>query len=121
MKGRSLLDVPELNARLGVLLGEERLTALGAMAVSSPVTESQGWILAAGCMPHNCGSEHYAVAVDTRSYDVLACVVRSRTGGPGSDVVWTGTDRRTVERTVEDADEACTWKTGIGDIKPVLD
>jgi hypothetical protein len=48
-------------------------------------------------------------------------MIRSRTGKPGSDVVWTGTNRRTFERTVEDAEEVCTWKTGSGDIKAVLD
>jgi hypothetical protein len=72
--GRPILAVPELAARLQAAVGDDAMAAIPAMTVSGTVIEERGWLVIAGCLPHQCDTQHYAVAVDLGTYAVRACM-----------------------------------------------
>ncbi|MCW2236838.1 trypsin-like peptidase domain-containing protein [Azospirillum canadense] len=121
VKGLPMLKVPALDARLRTLLGDETVDEIGKMQVSGKVSESKDWLLLDGCMPHSCGTDRFALAVNTRSYDVLVCAVQWQPERKGQGVVWAGTNRPKVERAlVRDTDD-CTVGRGPYTLMAVLD
>jgi hypothetical protein len=93
VKGRSLLQVPELRSRLQTLLGRSGVNDIDRLSVSVPAEEHSGWIVAHGCRPHNCSEEQWTVAVNLSDYSVLACL-----GIEGQPVRYGATGRKLVER-----------------------
>ena len=93
VKGRTLLQMPELRSRLQALLGRSGLNDIERLSVSVPAEEHSGWIVAQGCRPHNCGEEQWTVAVNLSDYSVLACL-----GIEGQPVRYAATGRKLVEQ-----------------------
>jgi hypothetical protein len=92
INGRSLLQVPELRARLQALLGRAGINDIERMSVSVPVEEHAGWLVAHGCQPHDCGDEQWTVAVNLSDYGVRVCL-----GHEGQPVRYAATGRKPVE------------------------
>jgi hypothetical protein len=93
VNGRSLLQAPELRARLQALLGRSGVNDVNRLSVSVPVEEHSGWIVAHGCRPHNCSEEQWTVAVSLSDYSVRACL-----GIEGRPVRYRATGRKPVEQ-----------------------
>jgi hypothetical protein len=104
IKGHSLLQVPELRARLQELLGKKGAGDLKRLDTVSPIEEQSGWLVASGCRPHNCASEQWTVAVNLSDYSVLACL-----GIEGQPIRFAATGRRPVEQPRTDA-HPCPWR-----------
>lgn len=70
------LGAPENEAALIELMGWEMLDlARNSIVVTSEVLEPQGeWLVAGGCMPHNCGEAFGAIALHAETGQVLVAI-----------------------------------------------
>lgn len=93
VKGHSLLQVPELHARLQTLLGKKAAADLSRLDTVVPIEERSGWLIASGCRPHNCASEQWTVAVNLSDYRVLACL-----GIEGQPIRFVATGKTAIEQ-----------------------
>jgi uncharacterized protein len=122
IKGTRLLDVKELNLRLRMILGEEAVTAMSEMNVMSPAQGVNGWLVASGCRPHSCNTDHFSLGVSTENYEVVACARFDTSDYHFQRMVWGGTNYARTEETVPlSADDNCfIERVGVAGMKATM-
>jgi len=72
LRGFEFFDSPEVQIQLKAALGPTAPDQMKAMAVVSPIVESDGWITGTGCQPHMCLDGKWALAINITTLVVSA-------------------------------------------------
>ncbi|MCB1510699.1 MAG: trypsin-like peptidase domain-containing protein [Hyphomicrobiaceae bacterium] len=119
VKGRQIVEVPELDARVRAAIGDKATEELRLMAGPGKVEERDGWLAATGCMAHDCSDQHWGLYVNLTNYDVLACT-RSTLKWPSQIEVFGGTSYQRTERSLVRADPDRCDVGGVKHLQSVL-
>lgn len=68
-----LVEVPEVRSRIQMLLGANVPNLINQWVVSPPSVEHAGWLVAAGCKPHECRDNEWVIAINLSDYNVFIC------------------------------------------------
>ncbi len=63
---RKLLQIPAIRNELRSLLAPADLTRLAGLAVEQPLEMIDGLLIAAQCMPHDCGNQNALIVMDPK-------------------------------------------------------
>ncbi len=100
IKGREFLDVPEVSVRLQAALGEEAFKTIKLMQTAPPIEEKEGWLIATGCMPHDCPN-NWSVLINLKTYDLFACLHEESYDPPTQTEIFGGTGFPRVNKTLQ--------------------
>lgn len=91
VKGRKLLEIPEVHSRIRLLLGPSDADLIKQWEQSSPTREQSGWLIASGCHRHMC-FEQWTMAINLSDYNMFVCF-----GLEGKPVKLAATGKNAIE------------------------
>lgn len=72
--GVNFWQIPAIEEQLHLLLDSRARADLDELVVEVPIEQHGEWIVARGCMPHDCMSSAYAIAVRGDARAMLVCI-----------------------------------------------
>ena len=73
--GMTLFEIPEIERRVSMMLGSNAIEQMTRMSLSGPAVEHSGWLIAAGCKPHQCSFGNWSLAINLSDYSMFACLL----------------------------------------------
>ena len=73
--GLTLLEIPDVEVRVRMMLGSNAIEQMTGMIASSPIKEHSGWLIAAACQAHECPDGNWTLAINLSDYSMFICLL----------------------------------------------
>jgi hypothetical protein len=90
IRGSNLFELPQVSALLKKYVDAEARAELKSLAVQSPIERRGDWIIAIGCMPHECPSDRYVLAIDGAAREMVLCIKEDDDDSRTTTLRWFG-------------------------------
>jgi len=99
VKGLELLQIPQVKEALNAIIGAHEKKQIAELRVSVPIERHGDWIVAHGCMPHDCPSSNYTLAISGDVRDIILCLKTDGDASGTSTLRWFRTGQQTASKT----------------------
>jgi hypothetical protein len=120
VRGVELLQIPQVKEALGAITGPKERKEMDELRVSNPIEQHGSWIVAYGCMPHDCPGSNYTLAISEDARDVVLCLKADNDAATMSTLRWFRTGQSPLSRTLPIQTGAECSAEGVDPIRALL-